>query len=110
VELIAAHPLLAGAEQVRCLKPLVQRHMALFKNGPDLDRELLPAVVALPDAHAAAGTAEPTVATDAATLRADRAIRPQDAFQHREGRGVIVEMGLVENAHGWLHQRARFYT
>ncbi len=95
---------------MRRLKPLVQRHMALLKNGPDLDGKLLPAVVALPHAHAAAGAAEPTAATDAPTFRADRTIRPQDAFQHREGCGVIVEMGLVENAHGGLHLRARFYT
>src|SRR5438105_4610170 len=36
MQLIAAHSLLAGAEQMRCLKPLMQWYMALFEYGPDL--------------------------------------------------------------------------
>ena len=72
------------------LQPLVQRRVAVFEDGADAHRELLAAVPALLEAVAldafrvllaglGADALERVDAIQAAAMRADRTIRPQDA-------------------------------
>ena len=102
VQLVAADPFLAVAHQEGALEPDVQPDMVLFENGADLDRELLPAIVALPQPYTGRPASEAAAVIDAATMRADRALRPENAFQLRKGGGFVVEARLVENAHDRL--------
>src|SRR6185312_8538650 len=50
-KLVARNALLAGAKQVHGLQPQVHGDVAGLENGPDLHRELLPALVALVKAN-----------------------------------------------------------
>ena len=99
MKLMAADPFLAAAHQECALEPDMQSNMALFKNRPDLDRKLLTAIVALPQPYAGGFASKAAAVIDPAAMRADRTLRPQDAFQLCESGGFVVEVGLVENAH-----------
>src|SRR4051812_28327478 len=50
-KLMGGHALFAGAKQVRCQEPFMQRDMAAFVQGADCGRERLTAVLALVDAR-----------------------------------------------------------
>src|SRR5262245_48971116 len=52
VQLVRADALLGRANQEGRLERLMQREAGVFKDGPNLHRELLPAVMALPEAVA----------------------------------------------------------
>jgi hypothetical protein len=77
----------------------MQPNVALFENRSDLHREVLPAIVALPHADAGRFAAKLAAVIYTTAMWAYRTLRPEDAFQLCEGRGFIMEVGLVENAH-----------
>src|SRR5262245_24706073 len=92
VQLVAADALLAGAQQVDRLKPLVQRRVAVLENRSDAHRELLAAVPALLEAVAnnafrvlLAGLRVHALqridAIQAAAVRTDRTIGPKNGLQ-----------------------------
>src|SRR5690606_20165416 len=91
VYLMRAETLLAGAQQVDRLKPLVQRHMAGLEHRADLHRELLAALAALTQARPRRLALQLIDPIDRAAVRAMRTFRPHDAFQLRDGGGLIVE-------------------
>jgi hypothetical protein len=80
VKLIAADPLLAGAQQVHGLQPKAHRNVAVLEYGADLHGEGLAALVALVNAYAGALALELANAVHAAAVRADRAFRPYAGF------------------------------
>src|SRR5437763_15448437 len=76
MDLMAAHSLLAGAEQVHRLEPQVQRDMRGLENRADRDAELALAWAAAPQTHAPALYLRDPI--HAAAAGANRAVRPQD--------------------------------
>ena len=104
MQLMRAHALLGGRHQVGRLEPLVQRDMTGLENRADFDREVSLALTAAAQANAGALALQLVSAADRAALRADGAVRPQNAFQLCERCGFVGEVGLVENAHGRLPQ------
>lgn len=94
MKLVAAHALLAGVEQVNGLQPQVQRDMAGLENGPDLDREGLAALVALPDAQTGGLALEcaDLGAVGIAAMGAGRAVRPDAGFDVGQSGGFVVEV------------------
>jgi len=83
VELVRADALLGAAEQVDCLKHLVERDARVLENRADLDRELFFAITALVEAVADAlrrVRLDLADAINAPAMRADWAVRPQPAF------------------------------
>ncbi len=98
-ELVAADALLAAAHQVGRLKPQVQLDVAALEHRADRHAALLAAGVALVEARPGRGAAHTLHAIRAAAVRADGAVRPDDALQLRIG-GVFV---LKE---GWLRTLA----
>jgi len=79
-ELVAADTLLAGAKQVHRLQPDIHRDVAVLENGPDLDGELLPALVALPKPDTGRFAAHLADPLDTSTMGANRAFRPDPLF------------------------------
>ncbi len=80
VELMAADAFLRRSEEMQRLEPLGHRYVAVLKDRPDLDRELLAAGSALSEANARARARQRVSAVDHATVGADRTIRPQESF------------------------------
>src|SRR6185437_1885393 len=80
VELVGADAFLARRDQENRLEPQAHLDMGLLEDGPDLDGERLAAVVALVRANAGRFAAHLPVALGAATVRADRAFRPNLRF------------------------------
>lgn len=110
VKLVGADTLLAGAHQVDCLQPLVQRDMAFFEDRADANRELLAAFAALLEAVAlnafrvflgrlGVDAFQLVDAAHAATVRANWTFRPQDAFHMSEGSSLVVKIFSGQNRH-----------
>ena len=89
MDLMARHALLARAKQVHRLEPQVQRYMGGLEHRADRHAELPFAWAAAPQAHAA--TLNPCDPVEAPTTRANRAVRPQDAFEFGIGSGLVME-------------------
>ena len=95
LNLPSAHSLLAGANELDCLQPQMQREMAVLEYGADPHREGLAAGVTLSQA----GTASfPSQATDSlvvaiTSMGADGASRPQVGFDVCKSGSFVVEMG-----------------
>ena len=117
VKLIAGNALLTGTHQVSRLEPLVQLQVACLENGPLSAGELAATVVTLPKAvpldavrvllaRLGADALERVDAVSRATVRAGRALRPQDRLKSGEGRCFIVEIGFIKNA---CHRPESFY-
>jgi len=112
VKLVGANALLAGANKVDCLKPLVQRQVAFLKDRPDANGELLAAflrtalveAVALDALRVLAGrlganASQLVVPANGPALRADHSVRPQESFHMRERCGLIVEVRAEQDGH-----------
>ena len=75
------------------LKPFVERDMTGLENGPDLHGELPPTMPALVKAYPMARTVELVPPLQAATMRANGTVRPQQAFQLGIGRVFVMKVG-----------------
>jgi hypothetical protein len=91
VKLVAGNALLGRAQQVHRLDPETHGDVAGFEDGPDLDGELLAALVALvqPDPGGAAGHLAD--ALDPAAMGANRPLRPHMGFNPSVSGGFVVE-------------------
>jgi hypothetical protein len=83
VKLIGADALLAGDDEVNRLKPDMQRDVAALEDGADLDGEGLAALVTPVGTDPGRPAAHFTCAVNAATMRTDRAVRPNALFHER---------------------------
>ena len=113
-KLMGANALLAAHHQMNGLEHLVQRQLGILKHRADLGRELLAALATLLEAVAdsafrvllarLAAHARQIVnpAANNATMRADRAIRPNHAFQIFEGCCFVVKARKGENGHNGI--------
>jgi hypothetical protein len=81
LKLACADAFLGRAHEMNGLKAKTQRHMAVLENRFDLDRELLAALVALPQSgtRGLAGQLADTDLIAVAAVRAHRPVRPQSA-------------------------------
>jgi len=91
VKLVARNALLGRAHEICGLKPIVHRHMASLKDGPDFYGKRLAALVALIDANAGALAAHFGNAIDRAAVRTNRTIRPQSGFNPSVSGGFVME-------------------
>jgi len=101
-KLVAAATLLADAEQVGRLEPLVQLEVAGLEHRALPHGELLATLlrVALPQAKPDVAllvldARQLTGLSDDAAVGADRAIRPENTLQSRKSRSLIVEIRFV---------------
>src|SRR5581483_11559490 len=76
VKLVRTDPLLRSGNEIHRLKPNVHGNVAGLEDGPDLDGEGLPALVALVRADSGGLAAHLANAIEAAAMRADGAVRP----------------------------------
>ncbi len=97
-QLVAGNTLLAGAHQESGLEPHVQLDMAALENRADRDAALLAAGVALIKAGAGGIAAHQLHPAFHLAMRADGAVRPNDALKLRVGGGFVLEVGGIENA------------
>ncbi len=96
VELMGRDTLLAAGHQIDGLERLVQRNAGMFKDGADLDRELLLAVAAAPQAQPdTLGRVGRHLgdAVQSATVRAGPTASPDDRFQMLESLGFVMKLG-----------------
>src|SRR5262249_11359375 len=91
VKLVARNTLFAGAKQVHGLQPKPHRNMAILEYGSNLYSERLAALIALVDARTGALALQLAYAIDAATVGANRAIRPHAGFNPRVSCGFVLE-------------------
>ena len=103
--------LLAADDQMDSLEHLGKRHAGMLEHGADLHSELRAALAALLEAvtNDAVGVLHARLAANArqiidatadhAAMRADNAIRPNDAFEESEGLGFVVKVRGRENRH-----------
>ncbi len=98
VKLVGGEALLAGAKQVRRLKPQVQLDVGGLEHRADRHRELLLAGAAAAKAHATALDGSDPL--DGAAVRAGRTSGPQQALKLGEGGGFVVEEGGGKGGHG----------
>ena len=105
VKLVAADAFLAGADQIDRLKQQVHRNVACLKDGTDLDREWLAALVALVSADPGGLAAHLADPFHAAAVRADRAVSPNALLYIRIRSFSIVELGA-----GLVVQGAYFFS
>lgn len=105
VKLVAADALFAGHHQVDSLQPLEHFDVAFLKDRTLADGELLAALAALPQAVTLfalgvlfaglrADALKLVGAIDHAAMRADRAVRPQNAFDVRKRCGFVMHVGF----------------
>jgi hypothetical protein len=101
MQLVGAHALLAGAQQVHCLQPDMQFDMAGLEDGADLDSEGFAAGVAFVDANAGAlALQRPALVNDAA-VRAWPAVGPQSPLDKPISGFFAVKMcGRKDGWHG----------
>lgn len=93
-----ADALLGGSHQVNRLKHLVQGDMRGLENRADFHSELLAAVAALTEAKARLAKIVMLLG-DGTAVRANRAVRPQNAFKMGESCGFVVEARFRQNGH-----------
>ena len=91
MELVGAHALLAGVEQVEGHQPLIERDMAALHDGPGRDREILSAF--LLGAAIPAGLFRRVGVADCPAMAANRAFRPAQVFKPCPGLFRGLEMG-----------------
>src|ERR1700738_439406 len=91
---------LCRAEQRERHQPFAQGKMRVLEDSPDRDRELLVAVIALENARAVRMPLEPGYVLSSAAMRANRAIRPEDAFNRLAGFILGKSGDFVEGQHG----------
>jgi hypothetical protein len=91
VKLVARNALLGRTHEVCGLKPIVHRHMASLKDGPDFYGERLSTLIALIDANAGALAAHLGNAIDCAAVGTNRAVRPQSGFNPNVSSGFAME-------------------
>jgi hypothetical protein len=103
VQLVGADALLARRHQVDGLQPHVHGHMARLEDRAYLDREGLPALIALVGADPSALAAHLADALDAAAVRADGAVGPEAGLDEPIGGRLIVEVAVGENGRHGLH-------
>jgi hypothetical protein len=96
VKLVTRNALLGRAHEVCGLKPIVHRHMARLKDGPNFYGERLAALVALVGANTGALAAHLRNSIDCAAVWASRAVRPQSGFNPTVSSGFAME-GLGVN-------------
>src|SRR5690606_10274067 len=92
VKLVARNALLAARDQIHRLQPKAHRNLAVFKYGADLHGERLAALVALVRANAGGLATHLADALHAATVRADRALRPDALLNVRVSRFFVVKV------------------
>src|SRR6185437_7506173 len=104
VHLVRRNALLGGAEQEGSHKPFVERHMGALEQRSDHDRELLTAGIALVVARTGGDSG---CLGDCAAIAADRALRPEMAFEPGSGFVGILENRILEfcGHGGYLSQR-----
>jgi hypothetical protein len=101
VQLVAAHALLAGTEQVHRLQPDMQLHMAGLEHGADLHSKGLPAGVALVDADPGAVALQGSTFIDHSAVRAWPTVGPKSRLDEPIGGFFTVEMcGGKDGRHG----------
>jgi hypothetical protein len=96
VQLMGGNAFLAGSHQVEGLQPLMQSNVRPLHYGFHRDGEVFPA--ALFGAAIYASALGLIGAVNDAAVRANRAIRPKDAFQHRPGGLVVLEVRFGKKA------------
>jgi hypothetical protein len=97
VQLVAAHALLGRAKEVDRLQPDVKRNLGTLENRPHGHGKGLAAVLALVEAITGRFTFKSVMGlANAATMRADRPIRPADGLKVFAGFLGALEMGLVQ--------------
>lgn len=100
VKLVARDAFLGRRHKKDRLQPMVQLHMAGFKDGADFDGEGLAALVALVSANAGALALHLGNALDTAAMRANRTVRPNPGFHKPIGGGFIVKVAVGQDGHG----------
>jgi len=98
-QLVSRNPLLAGAKQVRCEQPLVQRDMRALIDGTDRRGKRLLAVPAFVDARPGAFALQFGRVADHATMRAFGAVRPAQRLE-MSPRGFLVSEDRIGEVYG----------
>src|ERR1051325_6906131 len=97
MELMRAHTLFAGGEQVHRFEPDMQPDLAAFHDGADRYGELLAAGVALEKTGAMRRPRQlGNAVTEGAAMRANRADRPDARLEPLAGAVVILKRRIVE--------------
>ena len=99
MDLMGADALLAGGHQEQCGQPLGQRNLGTLENRLHGHGELVTALGALVEARTM-GLALKRLdlgLIDVATMRANRAIRPNPSLKPFAGFGFVVENGVFEH-------------
>ena len=104
VKLVANMPFLDDGQSAIALQPDVQRDVASLEDGAHGHAERLAALVALVEADAGALALHLGDALNAAAMRADRAFRPQAAFDESISRFLVVE--VLGGKTRFLHDRS----
>ena len=103
VELVALMPFLLDADQMDGLQPMAHRDMAGLENGPDLDRERLPAGIALVEADPVGLALERARLVSRRRNAGKRGLRPYPRLYVGVGGGLIVESaGRRKRTCHWL--------
>jgi homoserine dehydrogenase len=92
VELVARNALLAAGNKIHCLKPYIHGDVRGFEDGADFYRERLAALVTLVGANAGAFAVHLRNTIYAATMTANRTIRPQALFDEGIRCLFVMEM------------------
>lgn len=99
VQLVSGNALLAGGHQDDRLKPPRHGQLGLFEDRAHANGELAAALQAEADALLRVRL-DRRDALDATAVRANGAVRPDDALNENEGGLLVVEAGEAENGHG----------
>lgn len=91
VQLVAAHALLAGNQQVRRQKPFVERDMATLVDRANCHREVFAALIALVQAWAMRFTLKACDVLYRSAMRTDWAIGPAHRLKVLAGFGFVCE-------------------
>lgn len=97
MQLVRANSFLARRNEEDSLQPKMQRDMARFEDGADLDGKRLAAVVALIGAYAGAFATHLGIALYAAAMRAYRAARPYTGLDKGVSFFFVVKVRGVED-------------
>jgi hypothetical protein len=92
MQLSSRDALLAGAEQVNCLKPEMQGDMRGLKKSSRPHRERLAARAAFPEAGPSALAFQQRCFTNRTAMRANRAVRPKPRLYVCNGGFLVAEL------------------